>query len=65
MVIINDPVPHNRDLVVTELDSMALKHGAHTLEIVHETPFGQDVLAQQTIQVDRLIEFKGSVVSQE
>ena len=61
IVIIEDAVAHDRTLVLSDLDSEFVKHGVHTIEVVHETPFGEDLLFQNTIQVDRKLDVNGSL----
>lgn len=64
-VVIEDSIPQDRTLVLKDLDKYLNKEGAHTLELLHETPFGTDLLDSQTIQVDRTVEFNGAILAQE
>ena len=64
IVIINDAVAHDRTLVLNDLDSILVKHGVHTIEVVHETPFGTDLLFQSMLQVDRKLDVNASLNTQ-
>lgn len=64
-VVIDDSIPQDRTLVLKDLDRFLNKEGVHTMELLHETPFGTDLLASHTIQVDRTVEFNGSILAQE
>jgi len=56
-VKITDSVPQNRDLSLTELNEAFSREGPYTLELIHVTPFGYDLLDQvYPLQVDRTIE---------
>jgi len=60
-VIIEDSIPQNRTLVLKDLDKHFTEEGYHTLEIVHETPFGSEILASSQIRVDRTVEVNGGL----
>lgn len=45
-VIIEDTEPQNRRFLLSGLHAFVYKPGGHTVEIIHETPFGSDILAQ-------------------
>ncbi|BDS08509.1 hypothetical protein NT6N_35490 [Oceaniferula spumae] len=47
-VILNDSVPGDRQYALTGLDNFITEAGTYTLEILHETPFGVDLLAQSS-----------------
>lgn len=64
-VLINDSIPQDRVLSLEDLDGFFTNEGIHTLEILHETPFGIDVLYSSTINVDRTVEITGAVYSRE
>ena len=64
-VLINDSIPQDRQLSLTDIDSYLTKHGLHTLEILHETPFGTDLLYSANLYVDREIRMTGGLYSQE
>lgn len=65
-VIINDVKPINRDYVLTELDSKIPDDGIYTVELIHETPFGADLLSQvYPFNIKRGIKVNGSVNSSE
>ena len=64
-VLINDSIPQNRSLSLEDLDGYFTKEGLHTMEILHQTPFGTDLLFSSTINVDRTVQLTGSVFSKE
>lgn len=65
-VIINDVKPINREYILTELDSKIPDDGTFTVELIHETPFGADLLAQvYPFNIKRGIKLNGSVNSSE
>jgi hypothetical protein len=58
-VKIADSIPRNRDLALNSVDELFKKEGPYTLEIIHETPFGYDILDQlYPLKIDRTIEVK-------
>lgn len=63
--VVNDIVPKDHTLTVTDLDDMVGTDGEWTFEVLTETPFGTDRLAHATIVTDRSIEINGSVTSAE
>ncbi|MBB81165.1 MAG: hypothetical protein CMN02_09265 [Roseibacillus sp.] len=64
-VIIEDSIPRNRDLTVKGIDQYFTEEGLHTIELLHRTPFGTDLLDSAEVNVDRTIEINGGVVVQE
>ena len=64
-VIIEDSIPQDRQLLVKEMDQYFTDEGFHTVELVHNTPFGADILHSISVNVDRTIEINGGVVDQE
>ena len=64
-VIIEDSIPRSRDMVVRSMDQYFTEEGLHTIELLHRTPFGTDLLDSTEINVDRTIEINGGVVDQE
>lgn len=65
-VKIADSVPQERDLMMDELDGVFTKEGPYTLELIHVTPFGIDILDQvHPLLVDRTIEVKMNLYSGE
>ena len=64
-VLINDSIPQDRALSLADLDAYLTEHGLHTVEILHETPFGTDLLYSSSLIVDRKIKMKGSFFSRE
>jgi hypothetical protein len=63
VVILDDAVPGNREMVLTTLDDLMDEDGKYTLELIHQTPFGADLMDQITIEVDRTLEVRGSIYS--
>lgn len=41
------------------------EEGIHTVELLHETPFGTDLLYTSSINVDRTVRVTGSIFSDE
>ncbi len=64
-VIIEDSIPRDRDLVVRGIDQYFTEEGRHTIELLHRTPFGTDLLDSTEVNVDRTIEINGGVIDQE
>ena len=64
-VIIEDSIPQDRDLVIKDLDDLVNTDGLHTIELLHRTPFGTDLLHTSQINVDRTIVVNGAVTDQE
>ena len=64
-VIIEDSIPQSRSLVLREIDQHLTEEGLHTIELLHRTPFGTDLLASTQVHVDRTIEINGGVINQE
>lgn len=65
-VIIDDVKPVNRDYILTELDKKIPDDATYTVELIHETPFGADLLAQiYPLKIKRSIKINGSVNSSE
>ena len=64
-VIMEDSIPQSRDLTVKSMDRYFTEEGIHTVELLHRTPFGTDLLDVVEINVDRTIEVNGGVIDQE
>lgn len=65
-VIVDDVKPVNRTYNVSSLNDRILQDGKYTVEIIHETPFGADLLFQfYPLQVERAIKINGNVNSSE
>ncbi len=62
-LIINEAVPQNRILTLTNWDDVITSDGAWTMELLAHTPFGVDRLAHVTFDVDRTISVNGSVTT--
>ena len=63
-VVIEDSIPQDRTLVLKNLDRYFKAEGAHTLELLHETPFGTDLIHSSAILVDRTVEVTATIYSQ-
>lgn len=59
-LVVNDSVPQDRVLVVSNYDSVVTADGTWTIELLTKTPFGIDRLGYVTFQVDRTIDMNGS-----
>jgi hypothetical protein len=64
-VLINDSIPQDRSLLLHDLDDYLSKHGLYTMEILHETPFGTDLLYTSPIHVDREVAVTGTFFTQD
>lgn len=62
-VVINESVPQNRLLTVSEWDSVLTEDGPWTMELLTSTVFGIDRLAHVTFNVDRTISVNASVTT--
>lgn len=61
-VLLNDSVPQDRTMVIDDIDESFEREGPYTLELIHETPFGTDILVQfYPLHVDRTIEINGAL----
>jgi hypothetical protein len=60
-VVIEDSIPQDRSFMVRDLDEFCTVEGYHTVEILHETPFGIDILWSGSLRVDRTVEFNGTL----
>ena len=65
-VKIADSIPQDREMALKDLNDLFQKEGPYTLELLHETPFGYDILDQvYPMRVDRTIEVKMNLYSGE
>ena len=64
-VLINDSIPQDRTFSLEDLNGYFTKEGLHTIEILHQTPFGTDLLFSSMINVDRTVQVTGTVFSKE
>lgn len=64
-LIINHSVPQDRILTLSDWDESFPDDGRWTLEVITVTPFGTERLAHVTFELDRTIEFNGSVTTVE
>lgn len=65
-VTIDDVIPVDRTYVLNELDSKIPEDAVYTVEIIHETPFGADLLGQvYPLNIKRSIKVNGNVNSSE
>lgn len=63
-VVIKDSIPRSRALNLADLNSYFPRNGDYTVEVIHQTPFGTEMLAQiYPIKVERKIEVRGTVFS--
>lgn len=63
-VVIHDSTPQDRTIVVSDLDKYLPEEGSYTLEVIHTTPFGTEILSQfYPLQVDWDIDFHGNIIS--
>lgn len=62
-LIINEAVPQNRILTLTNWDDVITSDGDWTMELLVHTPFGVDRLAHVTFNVDRTITVNGTVTT--
>jgi hypothetical protein len=63
-VIIKDSIPQQRTLTLDGLDDYFPNAGTYSLEVLHTTPFGTEVLARvHPITIDRVISIRGSINS--
>ncbi len=65
-VSLDQAIPGNRTFAQDELDTKIPTNGKYTLELIHETPFGADLLTQvYPLTVKRAININGNVNSSE
>ena len=63
-VIIRDSVPQDRTLVLENLGSYLQDSGSYTIEVLHDTPFGTDILTRfHPLQVDWSLGVRGALYS--
>lgn len=62
-LVINDSLPQNRVLAISNWDNVIMEDGRWTMELLTVTPFGVDRLAHVTFNVDRTIEMNASVTT--
>jgi hypothetical protein len=62
-VVINEAIPQNRLLTVSNWDSVITSNGTWTMELLTSTVFGVDRLDHVTFTVDRTISVNGSVTT--
>ncbi len=59
--VIRDSIPQNRTMLIKDLDKFLPRSGTYTLEVMHDTPFGTDVLAQfHPLVVDWKVGIRGT-----
>ncbi|MGJ8632897.1 MAG: hypothetical protein ACSHX7_03180 [Luteolibacter sp.] len=64
-IIINESVPQDRTITLTDWDSVLTANGSWTMELVTSTPFGIDRLDYVSFTVDRTISVNGTVTTLE
>jgi hypothetical protein len=52
--------PENRVLTFTQLDNVFDANGPWTLEVIHRTPFGIEVISDTTVNINRDLKLRGS-----
>ncbi len=63
-VVIEDSIPQDRTVTLEEIESLFETSGSYTLEVLHRTPFGTDILTQFfPLQIDFSIRVRGTVYS--
>jgi len=62
-LVINDYVPHDRVLTITDYDDVFTADGRWTLEVITTTPFGTERLAYVSFDIDRKIRINGQVTT--
>ncbi len=63
-VLLNDSVPQERSMTIDDIDEKFNKEGSYTLELIHVTPFGVDLLAQfYPLKVDRTVRVTATIYS--
>jgi hypothetical protein len=59
-LVVYEPVPQNRVLLIQNWDAILVEDGQWTMELLTATPFGIDRLTYVTFEVDRSIDVNGS-----
>jgi len=63
-VIIQDSIPQNRVVDIEGIDDLFEKTGAYTMEVLHTTPFGTEILTTlYPLNIERSISIRGSIYS--
>lgn len=60
MVGIVNSVPQNRTVLLKGLDGYFADAGFHTMEVLHQTPFGVDFLGAQPLMIINVISVRGA-----
>ena len=64
-LVIDEPIPQNRVLVVDDYGDALGADGVYTIEILTQTPFGIDRLAYVTFNLDRTMKVRAGVSTNE
>jgi hypothetical protein len=65
-VIIEDIVPQDRLVTLSDLDAMLPDEGTYTFEVIHTTPFGTELLDQvYPVVINRTLEIRGTLFAKE
>jgi hypothetical protein len=64
-VIIEDSIPQDRRMVLNDLSQYFTQEGYYTIEVLHETPFGIDILYSGSLRMDRTIEVTGGIYTRD
>lgn len=62
-IVVDDDVPRNTTLVFRELTDYVTEAGNWTFEVITETPFGKERLAEITIGIENTLKLRGSFQS--
>jgi hypothetical protein len=62
-IVVYEPVPQNRVLVVDDWDAVLTADGQWTMEVITATPFGLDRLAHVTFHVNRTVRVNSSITT--
>jgi hypothetical protein len=60
-----DSVPQNRTLVLKSIENFFEEDGRYTIEVLHQTPFGVDMLERHPLNIEKILRIRGTVRSSE
>lgn len=60
-VLIDDRVPQDRELLLDDMREYFEGSDEFTLEVLHETPFGVDILARKTVRMKQRLTVRGTL----
>lgn len=65
-VLIDDVVPQDREILLDGVDSFFPRTGEYTIEVVHKTPFGLEILERLfPIVIDRTVAVHGAIYARD